>query len=255
MADALVLPLTAAVPKEYAEKYDKNKPSNYANYQVATGPYMLKNNAEGKVLGIGYVPGKSATLVRNPNWNAKHRLPPRLPERNRDQDRRHATSVIGRQVLEGTNVVENEPAGAVDRQARGRKLQEPAGDLTGRRQPLHRASTTRLGHSTTSTCARPSGRRSTARRWTGRAAARLSRTSRRTSSTRRSPASNRPAASTGPKVDYNEHPEGNMTVAEKYMKLAGYPSGKYTGGEDDHRSSARGQPDRNRKTPKSSTRR
>ncbi len=36
---------------------------------------------------------------------------------------------------------------------------------------------------------------------------------------------------TGPKVDYNEHPEGDMAVAEKYMKLAGYPSGKYTGGK------------------------
>ena len=27
----------------------------------------------------------------------------------------------------------------------------------------------------------------------------------------------------GPKVDYNEHPEGDMAVAAKYMKLAGYP--------------------------------
>ena len=35
----------------------------------------------------------------------------------------------------------------------------------------------------------------------------------------------------GPKVDYNEHPTGDMAVAEKYMKLAGYPSGKYTGSE------------------------
>ena len=35
---------------------------------------------------------------------------------------------------------------------------------------------------------------------------------------------------TGPKVDYNEHPEGDMAVAEKYIKLAGYTSGKYTGG-------------------------
>jgi len=35
----------------------------------------------------------------------------------------------------------------------------------------------------------------------------------------------------GPKVDYNEHPQGDMAVAEKYMKLAGYPSGKYTGGK------------------------
>ena len=66
-----MLPLTAPVPKEYAEKFDKNKPSNYAAYEVATGPYMLKNDAEGKVLGVGYIPGKSATLVRNPNWNPK----------------------------------------------------------------------------------------------------------------------------------------------------------------------------------------
>jgi peptide/nickel transport system substrate-binding protein len=29
--------------------------------------------------------------------------------------------------------------------------------------------------------------------------------------------------------DFISHPEGDMTVAKKYMKLAGYPSGKYTG--------------------------
>jgi peptide/nickel transport system substrate-binding protein len=33
----------------------------------------------------------------------------------------------------------------------------------------------------------------------------------------------------GPQVDYNRNVNGNMAVATKYMKLAGYPSGKYTG--------------------------
>ena len=33
----------------------------------------------------------------------------------------------------------------------------------------------------------------------------------------------------GPQVDYNDYPDGNTAVAAKYMKLAGYPSGKYTG--------------------------
>ena len=33
----------------------------------------------------------------------------------------------------------------------------------------------------------------------------------------------------GPAVDYNANVNGDMTVAEKYMKLAGYSSGKYTG--------------------------
>jgi peptide/nickel transport system substrate-binding protein len=32
-------------------------------------------------------------------------------------------------------------------------------------------------------------------------------------------------------VDYNQHPEGDVAVAEKYIKLAGYPGGKYTGGK------------------------
>ncbi len=108
VAEALCLPLTAAVPREYAEKFDKNKPSNYAAYQVATGPYMLKNNAEGKVLDIGYVPGKSATLVRNPNWNAKTDFRPAYLNEI-DIKIGGTQSVIDRQVLEGTNVVQNEP--------------------------------------------------------------------------------------------------------------------------------------------------
>ncbi len=34
----------------------------------------------------------------------------------------------------------------------------------------------------------------------------------------------------GPQVDYNMFPNGNPTLAAKYMKAAGFPSGKYTGG-------------------------
>jgi peptide/nickel transport system substrate-binding protein len=34
----------------------------------------------------------------------------------------------------------------------------------------------------------------------------------------------------GPNVDYNNYPAGNASVAAKYMKLAGYSTGKYTGG-------------------------
>src|SRR5437660_776250 len=106
-ASALVMPLSAAVPKEYAEKFDKNKPSNYGAYQVATGPYMFKNNAEGKVLEVGYFPGKSATLVRNPNWKESTDIRPAYL--NEIQFKiGGSNAVLGRQVLEGTNVVTNE---------------------------------------------------------------------------------------------------------------------------------------------------
>jgi peptide/nickel transport system substrate-binding protein len=46
----------------------------------------------------------------------------------------------------------------------------------------------------------------------------------------------------GPKFDFNEHPEGSKAVAEKYMKAAGFPSGKYTGGETVTIVGARGNP-------------
>ena len=70
LTEALVLPLTAPYRRNTRKSTTRASLSSYVNYQVATGPYMLKNNAAGKVLGIGYVPGKSATLVRNPNWSA-----------------------------------------------------------------------------------------------------------------------------------------------------------------------------------------
>ncbi len=80
VAAALVLPSTAPVPKEYAEKYDKNEPSNYANYQVATGPYMIKNNSEGKVLGVGYFPGQVTHHGAQPELEGEHGLQAGLSE-------------------------------------------------------------------------------------------------------------------------------------------------------------------------------
>ena len=65
---------------------------------------MLKNNAEGKVLGIGYIPGKSATLIRNPNWNATTDFRPAcLNEINIKIG--GTGTVLAEQVLNGTNDV------------------------------------------------------------------------------------------------------------------------------------------------------
>ena len=68
-APSLVLPASAPVPREYAEKFDSKSPSEYAQHQVATGPYMIENDAKGKA--IGWVPDRRIHLVRNPNWDAK----------------------------------------------------------------------------------------------------------------------------------------------------------------------------------------
>lgn len=172
VADALVLPLTAAVPKQYTEKLDRHAPSEYANYQVATGPYMLKNNAEGKVLGIGYIPGQSATLVRNPNWNPK-------PTSGLPISTRSTSRSAGRTRSSGVRCWKARTSSRTNRRrsrASGSRLKNSSSSWRYRRapEPTTSLSTTRSGRSRTSTCARRCGRRSTARRWTRRAAARSS---------------------------------------------------------------------------------
>jgi peptide/nickel transport system substrate-binding protein len=68
VSQALVMPITVPVPKEYASKFDKKTPSTYDQYTVFTGPYMVKNDPKtGKV--TGRVPGKSIDIVRNPSWD------------------------------------------------------------------------------------------------------------------------------------------------------------------------------------------
>src|SRR3954453_24137977 len=44
---AMVLPGTAPVPKEYAQKLDAGKKSDYGPHLVTTGPYMISNDKSG----------------------------------------------------------------------------------------------------------------------------------------------------------------------------------------------------------------
>jgi peptide/nickel transport system substrate-binding protein len=68
VSQALVMPITVPVPREYASKFDRTTPSKYDQYVAFTGPYMVKNDPQtGKV--TGRTPGKSVELVRNPNWS------------------------------------------------------------------------------------------------------------------------------------------------------------------------------------------
>ncbi|MDX6679562.1 MAG: peptide/nickel transport system substrate-binding protein [Solirubrobacteraceae bacterium] len=66
-AQALALPGTVPVPKDYAQKYDGGATSTYGSHQVFTGPYMIANDGKGKV--TGYEQGRRLRLVRNPSWD------------------------------------------------------------------------------------------------------------------------------------------------------------------------------------------
>ncbi len=184
---------------------------------------MLKNNTAGKVLGIGYVPGKSATLVRNPNWNAKHRLPPGLPERNRHQDRRHASRASAARCSKARTSSRTSRWRSPTVKLAAEKYKSQLEISPGARRPLHRRQQQGrpvqehqpaqglLGG------ARPRGDGQGARR------RRSSPTSRRTSSTRRSPASNRPAALAGPKVRLQRTPRRQHGGRRKVHEAGGLP--------------------------------
>jgi peptide/nickel transport system substrate-binding protein len=226
---SMVLYWTVPVPEEYAKKFDEQKPSEYGNYQVATGPYMLKASSSGKILGVGYQPGKSATLVRNPNWTASTDYRPAYLDQINIAIGGDS-NVIGRQVLEGSHMVQSDaPAapilklaaqqhrsqlqitpGSGDRYVAVNNSSGPFKDVNLRkafwaatnREALNKLRGGKLVNDV-----------QTHYLWTG------------------IPGFEEAGGFPGPKVDYNEHPQGDLAVSEKYMKLAGYPSGKYTGSE------------------------
>src|SRR5262249_39762420 len=96
LAAALVLPLAAPVPRDYALPFDSvAKGTTYGVHQVATGPYMVSS----------YKPGKGIDMVRNPSWKASTDFRPAyvdkitMPQGNTDP------SVAARRVLEGSKML------------------------------------------------------------------------------------------------------------------------------------------------------
>ncbi len=108
VVQATVLPLSAPVPPEVAKGYDAHSPSDYANYAAATGPYMLEADASGKVLGSGYVPGRSIHLVRNPSWKTSTDDRPAYVDEVQWSIGGSPT-VTARQVLNGDGMVLGDP--------------------------------------------------------------------------------------------------------------------------------------------------
>lgn len=241
LAAALVLPLTAPVPVQFAKKYDAHSPTEYGNYLVATGPYMLKSNAQGRVLGVGYEPGKSATLVRNPNWRSSTDFRPAYLNQI-DIQIGGDPNVIGRQVLEGSHTVQNDEVaqpivqlayehfrsqleispGAGSNYIAVNNHQGPFANIDVRkalwaaldRVAMNKARGGELVTNVATHFIYPE-----------------------------IPGFEDAGGLSGPRLDYNEHPEGDAQLAAGYMRAAGYPSGRYTGGATLQVVGATGSPD------------
>ncbi|MGZ4171438.1 MAG: ABC transporter substrate-binding protein [Solirubrobacteraceae bacterium] len=229
LVGALSLPLSAPVPQSFAGPMDKQSPTTYGTkYIVATGPYMIKSEPKtGLFQGIGYQTGKSLTLVRNPNWDAKTDFRPAYLDRVNFVIGGDAT-VIGQQVLKGSHAVQfDTPAQSTVK-------------LAYQQYPSQITFTPGSGdHYAALDNAAGVFKNVNLRRAAWANLDRAAIIKLRGGSLTGQPATHfiypgldgyaQSGGDAGPQVPWNKSVTGNLQVAQKYMKAAGYPSGKYTG--------------------------
>jgi peptide/nickel transport system substrate-binding protein len=223
---ALVMPITMPVPEEYAKKYDAKNPSTYNTHVVSTGPYMVKNDAQGNL--VGYQAGKSIDLVRNPNWDKSTDYKPAYLDEIQMTTNDSNASVSAQQVLTGSHLVlDTNPPAAQLRDAvlnrKGQYVQLPGGGyryfpLNTTIKPLDNINVRRA---IVAAFDRDAALKARGGKFTGDIPTHFLPPG--------IPGFEEAGGMAGPGFDFLKNPRGDMTVATNYMKKAGYPSGKYTG--------------------------
>jgi len=225
---ALGMMLTAPVPEEYAKKFDAKNPTTYGENQVATGPYMIANNAAGKA--VGYEPGRRIHLVRNPNWDKSTDFKPAYLDEIDNLEGNDDTTVASRRILTGQSMINGDwtPPPAILKQASSR--------YKGQLVVIPGATVRYVSLNTKIAPFNDINVRKAVLAGMDRAAMRLA---------RGGPligdmathfimpginGFNQAGAQRGTGVDFlSTSGAPNMQVAANYMKKAGYSSGKYTG--------------------------
>ncbi len=229
VGQALALPCTVPVPREYATKFDSGKQSTYGQHQVFTGPYMIKGAESGNV-NAGYTPGKKIELVRNPNWGGKAQgdfKPAYLDSITflGGED----ISVASRKILAGKALISGDfaaPPTATLKAAYTKQRQQVAIIPSGGNRYIGLNS------------AIPPFNNENLRKAVVAATNRNALIQTRGGPLLGKPATHilppglggfEEAGGYGSKYDYYKDPNGDMAVAKKYMAAAGFPSGKYSG--------------------------
>ncbi len=229
VAASLVMPYTAPVPQEYAEKFDAKNPSTYNTHVVASGPYMVANDAEGNT--TGYKAGKSIDLVRNPNWDKKLDFRPAYLDEIKLTTNESNASVSAQQVLKGSKLAldTNPPSAELKlaaTQFKDQYQQVAAGGfrwfpLNTTIKPLDNLD---VRKAILAAFDRTAAIKARGGKFVGIPGTHFIPPG--------IPGFEQAGGEKGPGQDFLANPRGDMAVAEKYMKAAGYPSGKYTGSEE-----------------------
>jgi len=229
IAPALVMPITIPVPEEYAKQFDAKNPSTYNTHVVATGPYMVENDASGKL--TGYKTAKSITLVRNPNWDKATDYKPAYLDSIKWVTNEADASVSAQQVLKGSKELleANAPAAELKlavTQYKDQYQTVPAGGF--RWFPLN-TTIKPLDDLNVRKAILAAFDRTAAIKARGGSFVGIPGTHFIPPGI---PGFEDAGGNKGYGVDYLANPRGDMAVAEKYMKAAGYASGKYDGDEE-----------------------
>jgi peptide/nickel transport system substrate-binding protein len=226
VAAALVMPITVPVPEEYAKKFDEKNPSTYNTHVVFTGPYMVKNDAAGNL--VGYHAGTSIQLVRNPNWDRNTDYKPAYLDSILMRTNASDLDVAARQTLQGSDLMTEDPPPAnvlklAVTRYKGQYVTIPAGGF--RWLPLNTTikpfDNINVRKAVLAVFNRDAVRQARGGPFVGDIA------------THFIPPGiagyDQAGGSNGPGYDYLRNPQGDLALAAQYMKKAGYPSGKYTG--------------------------
>jgi peptide/nickel transport system substrate-binding protein len=222
MAEALTLPGTAPVPEEYAAKFDKSSPSKYDSdptIQAFTGPYAIQS----------YTAGRNLVLVRNPAWSRSvDGVRPAYADKivwNAGAD----ATVAGRQTLDSTNLLmaDSPPSSVVKTAYESKKQQLSVAPLGTYYAALNTQvppfSNINLRKAVIANQDRQAYLLARGGKLVGQVATHFIYPE--------VPGYQQSGGANGFGQDYMANPAGNHQVACKYMKLAGYPSCKYTGSQ------------------------
>ncbi|HEY5144531.1 MAG TPA: ABC transporter substrate-binding protein [Solirubrobacteraceae bacterium] len=227
---AMVMPITMPVPKEYASRFDAKNPSTYNQNVVFTGPYMVKNNSGGQL--TGWKPGKSISVIRNPNWDASTDFRPAYLDSWEVQEGNNDAAVASKRILQGQSLVQGDgapPAQVLQQAVNSYKSQLSFSPSGGTRYIALNTKLPPFNNINVRKAVIASFDRNALRLTRGGAIV--------------GPIAwgylppNFPGfkESGGLKApsqfDYLQSDTGNAQLAASYMKKAGYPSGKYTGSE------------------------